>query len=69
MGAVGDYDLGTGIVATGHMVLPHQHQAGKLTVGSCARQEGVKLHSGNGRQRSVKAVYHGLRALYGLGRL
>ena len=63
--AVGDYDLGPRAVAAAHVVLPHQHQAGKLAMGSGAGQEGETLHARDSRERLVEAFYRLLGATHG----
>ena len=63
--AVGNYDLGPRAVAAAHVVLPHQHQAGKLAMGSGAGQEGETLHARDSRERLVEAFYRLLGATHG----
>ena len=69
VGAVGDYHLGTGGIAAGHMVLTHEHEAGELAVGACAGQEGEVLEAGDGGEGLVQGIDHFLGSLHCFGGL
>ena len=69
MRAVRDDHLRAGQVAAGHVVFAHQHEPGKLTVGTGAGQEGEMLHPGDRCEGLVHPVENSLCSFHGAGRL
>ena len=62
-------DLGPIEVSAKKMILPHDHKAGQLSVGACARVEGEPGHSRKGGEGFLHIVVHLKGTLDGAGRL